>query len=867
MTSLGGKSLATLLAALVVASLVAPAVAVAGATGSTTDGGSDSGDATFPNEEQFVEVDEESGASVWDRSAALPLRVDRTGAPTRVETPQTSLRTSEGDATFPSTFGVHGPDETLELEFTGHNNAPTHNFDGEEMDLLVATGDPASMDSMLDPDGAADLLTGHPDVRYELINASNIDGGDLTVTYDLSGTDRGAGNYAFFLVNESSYDVDEKGDVENVSNPRIVGMDAAVVQEDASSVEPEKESYDPGETVDLDVESGFDDGNTTHAVVLFDEEDLTEDTTGGTDEAEQLVIEYEGDVDDVENASMDDFTLESSIGAAHGSLAVEEDVELFGETLDAQEHAGEFDPIEVLDPLVGEVNLSDLDTTRGDTVLNASVTAVSGADAKTTVEVDTLGNWTGGEYDVLHVAVDEETGAIETDRSSVVVGSDALFVPTIDEEASETHVEAGEDVVIEATVKNHGDVGGTKDVEMYFRPKDHEDPDEDWVLRDEIEGLTLESGESTTLTFTTETGPEDAGEYHAKVYTEGHAEYETPTVDVTIERPSGQPDETPPPVAAPAGAPPAPAPDPEPDPDPAGPAVQVEPDENAASVAFENVPSGESLTARLPDNASDREAGVTGISVTTASDHERIDMRVEPSESAPEGAPDLDVAEPMSYLSVDVDVDDTESAFEDVEFEFTVSPAALEERGVEPERVHLYRYGDGEWQQLPTERVDEETYVAASPGFSAFAIGTERQPSFEVSDATLGADEVEPGEDVTVSAVVENTGDGEGSYTAEFAVDGEVVETVTVDLGPGENREVTYTHTFEEPGTYQVDVSGEVAGSVSVEAPEEPAELGFLSPGVVIAGVLLLLLVTSGTVYYVRRSDDLRVDLPGRFGR
>jgi hypothetical protein len=91
--------------------------------------------------------------------------------------------------------------------------------------------------------------------------------------------------------------------------------------------------------------------------------------------------------------------------------------------------------------------------------------------------------------------------------------------------------------------------------------------------------------------------------------------------------------------------------------------------------------------------------------------------------------------------------------------------------------------------------------------------------TFEVSDleiASSGA-EVLPGDDVEVTARVENTGGLAGSYEVALSIDGTITHQQDVTLEPGASRSVTFTVAVDEPGEHAVAI-GALAGTLSVTA-------------------------------------------------
>lgn len=124
-----------------------------------------------------------------------------------------------------------------------------------------------------------------------------------------------------------------------------------------------------------------------------------------------------------------------------------------------------------------------------------------------------------------------------------------------------------------------------------------------------------------------------------------------------------------------------------------------------------------------------------------------------------------------------------------------------------------------------------KTISVQSPGKSA--------PDFDVTDVALEPDSIAQGESTRVTATVENTGNATGEFLAELAVGGIVVEDRAVELEPNESDTVTFEWQFDEPGTYEVAVSGLEAGTVTVDEPRgyEVLNRVFSSPSVAVVGL------------------------------
>jgi outer membrane protein assembly factor BamB len=101
--------------------------------------------------------------------------------------------------------------------------------------------------------------------------------------------------------------------------------------------------------------------------------------------------------------------------------------------------------------------------------------------------------------------------------------------------------------------------------------------------------------------------------------------------------------------------------------------------------------------------------------------------------------------------------------------------------------------------------------------------GTFPSPDTAVVSASVDSDTVGVGENVGVTAEVENVGDAEGTHQAALYVDGESVEFRDVDVSPGETAEITFSLGFDEAGERSVSVDDVEAGDVEVVGEETDA--------------------------------------------
>lgn len=99
---------------------------------------------------------------------------------------------------------------------------------------------------------------------------------------------------------------------------------------------------------------------------------------------------------------------------------------------------------------------------------------------------------------------------------------------------------------------------------------------------------------------------------------------------------------------------------------------------------------------------------------------------------------------------------------------------------------------------------DEEAPVMPTPA------------EFKVSSLDVTPSEVIPGETVTITAVVENTGGSEGTYTAILTTDGFTVEEKEVVIASGSSEIITFSLVEDAPGTHEIGV-GELSSTLVVE--------------------------------------------------
>lgn len=239
--------------------------------------------------------------------------------------------------------------------------------------------------------------------------------------------------------------------------------------------------------------------------------------------------------------------------------------------------------------------------------------------------------------------------------------------------------------------------------------------------------------------------------------------------------------------------------------------------------------------------ATDRGAlTVERLEVTPPTAATNVTTRVTTGQAPPSGTPELDRAAAVGYVTADLenvtDADSTPGTFE-----FTVSQALLDEEGVEPGEIVMYRFTDGGYVPVETTYLGGNRFQGRTPGFSTFAVGAPEpapQPDLRLASSALAAATVATGETVELSVTVENTGDAGGTALLEVTANGEVVGTREVSVPPGDSETTTVSVSLDEPGEYEVAVSGTTVGSLTVEQQATgpgsggtPGSVGTADPG------------------------------------
>jgi len=121
---------------------------------------------------------------------------------------------------------------------------------------------------------------------------------------------------------------------------------------------------------------------------------------------------------------------------------------------------------------------------------------------------------------------------------------------------------------------------------------------------------------------------------------------------------------------------------------------------------------------------------------------------------------------------------------------------------------------------------------------------------FSMTNLAVKPAQVEPGEAVTVSVLVANTGEAEGSHTVVLRINGLKETDKSITLEAGSSETVTFSVTRSELGRYTVDVDGMrtsfIVGIPSARPPAE--EVNWLAIIVIISASVIAVM---GLIYFL----------------
>jgi len=121
--------------------------------------------------------------------------------------------------------------------------------------------------------------------------------------------------------------------------------------------------------------------------------------------------------------------------------------------------------------------------------------------------------------------------------------------------------------------------------------------------------------------------------------------------------------------------------------------------------------------------------------------------------------------------------------------------------------------------------------------------------AFTFTGLVVSPVEVKPGDEVTVSVIVKNTGEQSGTYSAELKMDGVTKETKAGVLAGGASTTVTFKVSSQIEGTHTVQV-GDLTVSFKVMKPVPPTLPDYT---MWIVAAVVAVAVVAAAVWYMRR--------------
>ena len=125
---------------------------------------------------------------------------------------------------------------------------------------------------------------------------------------------------------------------------------------------------------------------------------------------------------------------------------------------------------------------------------------------------------------------------------------------------------------------------------------------------------------------------------------------------------------------------------------------------------------------------------------------------------------------------------------------------------------------------------DRETGALIEP-VAAQSDGSESSGSYNISSADFGSQPIKVDEEVQVTATIRNTGDNQLSTAIGLGTQGEVVDSQEVNLFPGSSQQVSFSYTYDSPGTYTMQIGTLNETDVMTQVDEEDPSVRVVGKG------------------------------------
>ncbi|TYT60487.1 PGF-CTERM sorting domain-containing protein [Natrialba swarupiae] len=239
------------------------------------------------------------------------------------------------------------------------------------------------------------------------------DSWSLEDSNEVSYTDAETGQYVAVVIGtDAAEDVTlSDGDLVLPSDGGTLhGVETFAVQDGTSSLAGTTTTA-PGDDVEVVADTDIVATDVHHAVVLYDGDTFSDQST---------VIGV--DSTDMDDISVDDLSIETSIEEVYGVTSVDDDFDLFGNAPGERHAAGTTSFEELFALAAGEQDeLDDVEFEADGVTLQASATGLVGDSDHQDITVGTPEDWDEGEYQWVHIAVDDDGTQLETNTGTISI--------------------------------------------------------------------------------------------------------------------------------------------------------------------------------------------------------------------------------------------------------------------------------------------------------------------------------------------------------------------------------------------------------------------------------------------------------------
>jgi hypothetical protein len=146
-----------------------------------------------------------------------------------------------------------------------------------------------------------------------------------------------------------------------------------------------------------------------------------------------------------------------------------------------------------------------------------------------------------------------------------------------------------------------------------------------------------------------------------------------------------------------------------------------------------------------------------------------------------------------------------------------VQRSAVTDASLDSESLSLYQANGSGYESVDVDRTDssEKTIVlnATATASDQYLVGS-LSPRFTMTKTVVNTRSTESGKRINLTATVRNDGAIAGSYTAPLQINGDEVASQSVTVEPGATESVTVSHVVTSDGDYDISLGNRSVGSV-----------------------------------------------------